>query len=902
MKGASFNYNERAWAIDVISMINVFCASHNSPIKRAGGESTILHGGGSLFPDVLLYGDGAAGTVIHGWELKMPDTSITDTELYDNALKKAQLMNAKSFLLWNVKEAVFWVQDEEDDQQWQVVESWPSPTIRTRDDVQRNEQEWKDVLRVILEYLSDYFDKKSGLTTNLVDVSSNLYLTTLAAYKSSLADAFKQASAADLYFDVEITQWMEDNKGIEQASDKFTQLAEFVILSWLNRFLFSHYLKTFNAHAALIDTLMLDSSKADVTRTFENITSKCDFMNVFVQTIADQHIDDAFLTHLLQINEILKGFRLEEIGSQYLHQVIDEAMAHSRRKLAGQFSTPYSLAYYLASITITDRTAHVADTCCGSGTIPKAVYNVKRNASLSAENALGTLWASDKFTYPLQLCSIALSDPQAPGHLVHVFHSDVFDLSPGLKAAFMDPFTGTKVVKTIPHMGAVVSNLPFVRFETARILNNIPSDLVGTINNKSDLYAYIILHLGSLVSSVGRVGVIISNSWLATDWGNTFKQELVKHFSIDKIICSAAGRWFENADVVASMLILNRDTETEIPIEFVTTNTPVSEWTGPVLDEMQMATIATGYTSEHISKQAYTLDQIKELELYGISWNALFSDFSWLPQITSKLVPASSLINIARGERRGWDELFYPIDGHGIESDYIRPVLMSSRDLTDSFVGEAVRDAFCCSRSISSLKSMEHTGAYNWIARFKGATNNTGKPLEEVLARNDHHWYEMKPETQADMVISMNPDKKICVYRMRERSFVNQRLIRMTVTKNSLLDILHALLNSALGMLYIESIGFGRGLGALDLSATKISKSLHVLNPDLLTANDKSRIIQSFQRLMDRGVLDLPAELECPFRMEFDKTVLTAFGISVSVQTIYSTLLKIYTIRQTVRD
>jgi hypothetical protein len=50
-------YNERAWAIDVISEINAYCSQHIRAIKRAGGEYTIAGEEKRLFPDILLFGD-----------------------------------------------------------------------------------------------------------------------------------------------------------------------------------------------------------------------------------------------------------------------------------------------------------------------------------------------------------------------------------------------------------------------------------------------------------------------------------------------------------------------------------------------------------------------------------------------------------------------------------------------------------------------------------------------------------------------------------------------------------------------------------------------------------------------------------------------------------------------------
>ena len=101
--------------------------------------------------------------------------------------------------------------------------------------------------------------------------------------------------------------------------------------------------------------------------------------------------------------------------------------------------------------------------------------------------------------------------------------------------------------------------------------------------------------------------------------------------------------------------------------------------------------------------------------------------------------------------------------------------------------------------------------------RFANQVNGKGDPLPEVLSRPNIEWYTMSPSTLADMVISMNPYHRLFVAKLEQRSFVNQRLIRFTKkTRTINVDLCHALLNSVIGLFFIEAIGFGRGLGALD--------------------------------------------------------------------------------------
>ena len=91
-KHAKLRYNERSWAIDLISHINSRLASVNINIKRASGEYTLSTEGNPLFPDVLLFADESSGRILQGWELKMPDTPIDDAELLSNAKKKASAL------------------------------------------------------------------------------------------------------------------------------------------------------------------------------------------------------------------------------------------------------------------------------------------------------------------------------------------------------------------------------------------------------------------------------------------------------------------------------------------------------------------------------------------------------------------------------------------------------------------------------------------------------------------------------------------------------------------------------------------------------------------------------------------------------------------------------------------
>lgn len=903
------NYNERAWAIDLISEINIACQKKNYAVKSAGGERTISIGDGkSLFPDVLLFSDSEGSSAIQGWELKMPDTSITDREFIENAISKAKRLQFNSFLLWNVKEAVLYVSEDFDT--YLPVKSWFVEAIEKRADVLKNQNNWKKLLYEILDYVSESIGEQYiSLSTIENFVGDNLYTDILSRHASGQSKYIKDLAIKDLNFDVLLDSWYEENRNEYRGLSREKALAQIIIVNWINIVLFGHYLKVFYSKAEKIDDIKGDITPVEALKVLKKISADCNFKNIFNTSLWLEHADNELWRTIKELNGILSDFKIEEISHDSLHNFLDNLLFYSKKKIAGQFSTPPKLAHYLVGITVKDRTQHVIDPCCGTGTIAKAVLDLKLTKGLNIYDTVRTTWASDKFSFPLQLSTLALSAPSAMGEVIQVFQADALTLQQDQKISFTEPFTGSTVIKKLPRMHSIVSNLPFVRFEDIEKLNPAINkarkgllDKGVILSEKSDLYSYLIFTLGSLIDENGRLGVIVSNSWLGTGWGNEFRNKILEHFDIVYVIISSNGRWFHNADVVTTIIVLENKKKEDNDIEFIRTLKDINDWDESTLKNMISDTILFPRNNT-INKEVYKRTDIKELESYGFSWNSFFVNFKWIEDVKERLIPVAKFCSISRGKRRGWDALFYPSPGHGIEDEYLKPVLLSPRELNGNLIIQANNDAFCCSDEIEELERKGMTGALNWIRQFEFATNNVGTPLKESLAMSNRHWYEMRPDTLADIVVSINPDRRLCFYRLKERSFVNQRFISFTVNKQQLekINILHALLNSAIGLFVLESIGFGRGQAALDLNATKVSQRMRILNPDILSWKECKKIESAFELLLKRPVKNIEQELLMEDRINFDLAVLDAFELKVDHRHIYDSLLDLHNMRQTAR-
>ena len=907
-------YNERSWAIDIISEINTYCLTRKRSIARAGGENTVGGGTGKLFPDVLLFSDKEGSAVLQGWELKMPDTEITDIALISNATEKAKRLHLDSFLVWNVNEAVLYVRYQED--HFEVAKSWPALNILKREDVKNYQDKWKELLYDILDDLNSFFQngKISGATIDIA-INDTLFVDYLNQYVPKISKTIQQVCITDAEFEAELSIWWLENKIEHPNSTKYEGIARVNLINWINRFLFAHYLRNFYNTADHVLDIVPGTGISQAIIIFEQISMQCDFMNIFRPAVGQEYLDDITWAGLIQLNMFLIDLRLDRISQETFQRVIDNALMYSRKKLAGQFSTPKELAELLVHLTIHDRSKPVLDPCCGTGTIARAVYDLKQSVGVTISESLRTIWASDKFAFPLQLCSIALSDPQGMGELIQVFKHDALDLNIGQDLKFTHPLNGGDIILALPKMHAVVSNLPFVRFEDIEKLNpdiiQIKEELINKwcaghkFSGRADLYAYLILKLSDLLDENGRLGVITSNSWLASEWGRGFKKCLLDNFKIEKVIISGEGRWFKQPNVVTTILILQNkqldQDRNEEQIEFCTTTARIEQW-GDQTDGIELLAsgmLAKNAPGDGFRKYTHNLAEVERFERLGIEWNAFFTDLSWVSEVEPFIVSANNFFDIARGERRGWNAMFYPQPGHGIEDEYIQPVLLSSADLP-SLLASADQEAFCCSDSIELLTQKNMTGALSWIAKFEQAKNKVGIPLPTVLSRKGMYWYEMSNDTMADLVITMNPDKRLAFHRFHERSFVDQRLIRLTSKiGNEDIDICHALLNSVIGLFFIEASGFGRGLGALDLNATKLRDNFHMLDYRLLSADQRKEVLLAFEPLLGRNILDLPAELKEPDRVDFDNMVLGIFGLSNLRDSISDTLLQLFHIRQT---
>lgn len=908
--------NERSWVIDMISTINIFLQNKTLKIKRVSGESTINTGEKTMFPDVLLYEDQSQKTILQGWEVKLPDVRITDEEFIKDAQRKANTLGLTTCFIWNFTSAVLYVKDNRGD--FQIEKQWNETShIRTREDVETYREDWESLLKSIIIELNDYFLHNEFRSSRIETIiAENLLESIIQNNKELVADHLEAESNTNRTLKSFLNVWWRE-MSVEFLSDErdmYNAYAKSILMNWINKITFAHTIKRYHSPAYRVEDLDFEVTPSEGSQLFEEISRLCDFYNIFKTVDYADVLPDYSWEELIEFNLFLVENNISEFEQSVVQRMLEQNIKTVKREIAGQFGTPKLLADFLANITVENLRAETLDCCSGTGTIPRAVLDLKKEG-LSLEEAYKTTWASDKFAFPLQVSNLNLTDVDSINIPARIFQKNVFDLEVGSTIEITDPADGSVLELEVPKFDVILSNLPFVKFsnigddEKEHLLNvaeSIQGSLDLRISNRSDLYAYIAIKLWDILKDDGRVGIIISNAWLGTIAGREFYETIKRLFELENVIISGKKRWFQNAKVVTTILILNKkeqDVFTEYDTYFTRLNVELSELDDPEKMETISDSIMLKENQNEnlLSMTSYSQKKISELLEMNISLNSLFGDVDWLLDIKDKLTLATDYFDIIRGERRGWDTMFYPEDGHLIEKEYIKRVLKSPVNL-QTLYADTDRDAFCCSKTIEELEELGHSGAINWIRKFESENNNTGVPLVKSLRRANMHWYEMSDKSTADFITAINPDRRLFFSRFEHPSFINQRLIGFSVKDREVdFDILHAILNSMLGMFYIQAVGFGRGLGALDINKGNLEK-FYMLDPALLTENQKLEIKNAFNSLLGRNVKSTVDELEDEGREEFDRIVLRAFGIENKYENIKESILRMQQLRLTANE
>lgn len=908
-------HNERSESIELIKLMDMIVKRNTWQIKSIGGESTLNTGKKRMFPDVFVYGDTARTQVLQGWEVKMPDVAIDDEAFIIDAKRKADVLGVNSCFTWNFKYGILYIKDEKGN--WEKRREWNKTNhIKTRKDVTTYKKDWESLIEKILIELNDFFLTGELHSSKLGDIiSDTIFIEILERNKDITAEHLKAESIRNTVIKSHILQWWRtvEKEYKFDETNPFVAYAKFILLNWVNKITFANMIKRYHIPAALVEKIAEDITPYAAVDIFKKITSECDFFNIFEAVKYGELLPRSTWEDLRDYNAFLTDNGIEDVSQESLQSVLENSVNQFKRNVAGVFATPSKLAQLLVRAGLTNLAAPCIDPCCGTGTIVKEILSEKENA-IDIKSAFETTYASDKHSFSLQIAGIAMTRANAINLPSILFRSNAFDLCEGKKIQIIDPQNGENKQYEIPKMGGVMSNLPFVAFKQEgheevdsikRTLNRVKSDTGIKLSGRADLYQAILFHLHTILADNAEVAIITSNSWLGTLAGQKFFHALNYYYSVESIIASGKGKWFDNADVVALMLFLKQKPELKAPddnhkIYFglieKSLDSMTDEDVGNIADSIKLKSCDE---PNLLTFKSYTVNSIHEILKMNIALNSCFYDVEWLSDIQRLLCPVTDLFKVFRGMKTGQDKIYYLKNASGVNSEYVGRVFKSAKSSV-YLTAQPDTYSFVCNKSIAELTSLGHRKTLERINQYKGHINQS-VPNKETFWMNLTGG-RLSGSDNVRLFTGMNPERRIFYGLLNEPAQINQRAIGFNPLSEDInVELCHSLLNSVVGIFYAEATGFPKGLGALDNRAENVERIL-MLDPRRLSAEASKQIIDAFKPLLARKIMTTSEEYQQEDRLTFERTVSECFGYSELFDRMRDTVLKMQSVRLSVKN
>jgi hypothetical protein len=905
--------NERSEAIELIKLMDSIAKRNTWQIKTIGGENTLNNGQERMFPDLLIYGDTARTHILQGWEVKMPDVPITDGVFIEDAKRKANVLGVNSCFIWNFSCGALYVKDSLG--KWEKRKVWDDTRhIKTRADVAYYKGDWESLIADILCELNGYFNTGELFPSKLdYIISETIYAELLLRNKNITAEHLRSESLKNTVIKAFISQWwrsVEKEYRFDER-DQFAAYALFILLNWINKITFAHLIKMLHSPAALVESICEEITPSAANAIFKEITSKCDFFNIFEPIEYSELLPHSAWIDLTDYNAFMSDNGIKDVSQEALQSILENSVKQFKRHVAGVYATPQKLASLLVKAGIVDITAPCIDPCCGTGTIAKETL-LEKESALGIDRALATTYASDKYSFPLQISSIALTKPNAVNKPSFLFCSNVFELHEGKEIQITNPQNGEKQLYYLPKLASVVSNLPFVAFDQEgredgdfirTILKRVKAETGINLSERLDLYQAILLHLHTLLADSGAAAVITSNSWLGTLAGEEFFRALSRYYIIESVVASGNGKWFDNADIVTVMLLLKRKSLTSLndnnKVFFGLIRKPLSSLTTDDLEQLaDYIKLKNPADSSLVTFKSYTIEKINETLDMNIALNSCFYDIEWLTSLRSFLCPVTELFHVFRGMKTGQDEIYYLKNPSDIDKDYAGLVFKSAKS-AEYLTAQADAYSFVCDKSLEELAALGHHKTIEFINRFK-------RHINQSVPNRDMFWTNLSGNRlsgskKVRLFTGMNPERRIFYGLLNEPTQINQRAIGFNpLTEAVNIELCHALLNSVIGVFYTEATGFPKGLGALDNRAENLKKIL-MLSPHHLSDNKAKRIMKAFKPLLARKIMAVAEEYQQSDRLSFERTVAECFGYTSLLNRIIAAALEMQKVRLSVK-
>lgn len=669
----------------------------------------------SRFADGLLYSSKDTSKKVL-FELKDSSWDATDERLVYDAMMKAFNRGYEYFVTGTPRQLVIYQTFRADttlhDRKLKIYDI---STIRKNTEVTTTffEKQAVPQLKIFLKDLDDLVHGKRVIQWDTID---RFFVKKLSAYilegSAEMADVMYEVINSDNDFKKKLKEYLR-NQDIFNITLKFDgeevykicQLANYLLYL---KIIFYSYLQR-EVSELNLKPLEIPEEKDKLNKALRdrfNDVLKHDFELIFRENILDKfQYDDDYIPVLKKNVEEIRSLNFTDINVDIIGSIYNTLIDNQEQHDRGQHFTNVNEVDIVNAFCINKNTELILDSGCGAGTFLVRAYQFLKNyhKKLTHEQLLERLWGIEIAPFPAFLATMNLSllDIKTIDNYPVIIREDFSEIKstssqklifPNLSQLFHVKDIDDKIKQvSIPAFDACVGNPPYIRQELIdnkqRWIDLAKSEQgLKKVNQQSDLYVYYLMHTASFLKEGGRLGYVISSSWLDVSFGTGFQKYLLDNFKIIAIIDNQKIRSFETASINTVILILekcsDREEREKNKVKFVRVFKEYDELIGNSSDKDRFKNLEKFvYRIEKTNKLSKDKDLLitvrtqKELEEES-TFEGEYTNGNWgakylrSPEIytkiietaSDKLIPLYSIATVRRGFTTGANEFFYVID------------------------------------------------------------------------------------------------------------------------------------------------------------------------------------------------------------------------------------------------
>ncbi|MFX1517463.1 MAG: class I SAM-dependent DNA methyltransferase [Promethearchaeota archaeon] len=498
----------------------------------------------------------------------------------------------------------------------------------------------------ILNNLNQDSPYKEKIYAILNEISWNEWKNRPTAFVNSLSKILVTLFYDKILF---ITQCREYSSSFEIFLRKFNSLSSEVSKREINS------KKATNQFLKLIDNLW------DLNLKFEPpiMSSKFPFNELLTLLFPSW---DCCIKSIELIQEIKEDTRGK--NQLLLPYIFEIGIPDKQKQFQGQVFTPLQVINFICKQNITDKTTRVIDPACGTGAFLlgalRELYESKTILSNRVEligiekDPILTDIAQSAIHYFLFTNSISLVDWK-------IICDDFFNCNVDSLGHFRKNTGTTTILMNPPYTRHEQLSSDYKKFVKDRIefdlQEMIQQTMKKSISGRSGIYVYFLIHATRLLEEGDNMGLIIPNSWMDVDYGESFQTFILDNYIIESIITSRLEKLIPNVDVNTAILKLIRKTIKATNEYNLVNFISIDDKTD--LEQLNQNDLFQLKNSSRIQVISIRHENLYFKSKWGVFHRAPKDYFELLNSIEDKFVNLSEVANIRRGFTSGANDFFY---------------------------------------------------------------------------------------------------------------------------------------------------------------------------------------------------------------------------------------------------